>query len=72
MNNALWLIVHSTVVLTYYSYASIKLFMGYMIMLICYIRHVKMQLKNDQYRSISWYRPFVALQIQINIARSSY
>ena len=46
--------------------------MVYMIItpLIGYIRYVKMQF-NDVIKSIGWYRPFVALLIQINMANNS-
>ena len=55
-----------------YSLASFKWCMVYMIITlsIYYVCYVKMQL-NDVIKSISWYRPFVALLIQIDIAKNS-
>ena len=46
--------------------------MVYMIitLLIGYIRHVKTQL-SDVIKSLGWYQPFIALPIQIDMAKNS-
>ena len=56
----------------HYLLASFKLFMVYIIITLSihYICYVIIQL-NDVIKSISWYRPFVALLIQIDIAKNS-
>ena len=50
---------------------SFKQFMDYMItLLVYYICLVKMQL-NDVIKSIDWYQPFVAILIQVDVAKNS-
>ena len=62
-------LVHIPLYYLSYSLASFKWFMVYTIifLLIRCIRHVKMQL-NDVIKSIGWYRAFVPLPTQPNIA----